>query len=216
MARETSGSLSDRDRQILEILVRDVRVMSTPQLARTWWRDSSHPESSAWNRVLQLRDAGFLDAFEGLAHPELPLPEPVIQWSSGPLSPSAGAISYRLRSRWKNHPQLTRCASASAIARRHFGGPRGRTPRERELTHDIHFSAVYLRVRETRPDLIPYWAYEETIVEARGHHREKLPDALIVGPEEARAIEFGGAYGKRKVQAFHDYCTKQSLPYEIW
>jgi len=29
-------------------------------------------------------------------------------------------------------------------------------------------------------------------------------------------IEFGGSYGKRKVQAFHDYCEEHSLPYEIW
>ena len=103
------------------------------------------------------------------------------------------------------------------ISRRYFGGPRGRTPRERELTHDIHLSAVYLRLREDdRPDLLPWWAFEETIVEARGHHREKLPDALIVSPQEVQAIEFGGAYGKKKVQAFHDYCAEQSLPYEIW
>jgi hypothetical protein len=216
MARETSGSLSDRDTEILKLLVRNVRVLSVPQLARTWWASSPDPEASAWNRAIHLHRAGFIESFEGLAHPELSLVEPVTTWRSGLPPPSAGAISYRLQKRWEHHPQVTKCISASSTARRYFGGPRGRTPRERELTHDIHFSAVYLRIRETRPDLLPYWAFEETIVEARGNRREKLPDAIIVSPDETQAIEFGGAYGKRKVQAFHDYCAEECLSYEIW
>jgi hypothetical protein len=113
---------------------------------------------------------------------ELPLEEPVSRWAPGMPPPAAGPISYRLQSRWKSHPELTKCIAASATARRYFGGPRGRKPRERELTHDIHLSAVFLRLREEHSELIRYWAYEETIVEARGHHREKLPDAIIVSP----------------------------------
>jgi hypothetical protein len=216
MPTETSGTLSDRDSEILRLLVKSIRVLSIPQLARTWWTDSPDPESSAWNRVKSLQRAGFADAFSGLAHPELPLKEPICRWSPGQPSPSAGAISYRLQNRWNAHPQATKCITASSIARRHFGGSRGRKPRERELTHDIHLSAIYLHLRQADSTLVRYWAYEDTIVEARGHRREKLPDAIIVSPDVTRVIEFGGAYGKQKVQAFHNYCEEQSLSYEIW
>ena len=78
MPTETSGSaLSDRDAEILKALVQNIRVLSVSQLARTWWKDSPDPESSAWKRAIQLRSSGFAEAFEGFAHPELSLPGPV-------------------------------------------------------------------------------------------------------------------------------------------
>ena len=60
------------------------------------------------------------------------------------------------------------------------------------------------------------WIFEEEIRARRGQVSEKLPDALIELPDGPRIIEFGGAYGRRKLEAFHEYCAGRELRTEIW
>ncbi len=45
---------------------------------------------------------------------------------------------------------------------------------------------------------------------------EKLPDAVIRGPDGSveRVVEFGGSYGKQKLIAFHNVMSTK--PYELW
>ena len=45
---------------------------------------------------------------------------------------------------------------------------------------------------------------------------QKLPDALLLRSGTAHVVEFGGAYSKEKLRAFHSYCQQQELSYEIW
>lgn len=215
--REPSRLLfSERDRDILEALVLRVRVFSLPQLGRTWWGNTANPDLNAWQRMQMLQRDNLVVTFSGISHPELPLQKPVATWSPGTPEPAFGQISYRLQSRWALPPVATKYVTATRTARRHFGGAKGRLPRERELTHDIHLAAVYLRLRHENPSAAQQWISDETIQEQRGHTREKLPDAILNLPSGRLVIEFGGAYGKEKLQGFHDYCEQQALPYEIW
>ena len=77
-------------------------------------------------------------------------------------------------------------------------------------------AGVFLLLRSTRPELVPYWLSEEALRAELGGPGEKLPDAMIRKDGERRVIEFGGAYRKDKLISFHDYCEAECLPYELW
>ena len=54
-------------------------------------------------------------------------------------------------------------------------------------------------------------------LDAAKNSPEKLPDAIIDAPGHSRVVEFGGAYSKAKLEAFHRYCSEElKLPYEVW
>lgn len=155
-----------------------------------------------------------------MAHPEIQLDAPVIVWEPSSPSPDFGKASYRLQSRWCDSPVRTLCVSASELAARQHGGFCTRLPRAVELTHDIHLSQVFLTYRSRHPELIKHWVFEEQIKSERRRSPsppgEKLPDVVLRLDNGLRVIEFGGAYGKEKLKAFHEYCLHNSLPYEVW
>ena len=110
---------------------------------------------------------------------------------------------------------------SAEIAADRFGGYGGRPPRSIERTHDIHMAQVYLLYRLRQPELLSDWVFEEQVkaerkLAAYSNHGDKLPDVLLRTESQTRAIEFGGAYGKDKLIAFHRYCKEHLLPYEIW
>jgi hypothetical protein len=214
--------LTRRDREILDALTKRIRVFSLHQIARTWWADCSDPERVADNRLRQLAADDLLEIRRAPAHPELPLEEPVVTWALGEGTPDFGSVSYKLQARWSAHPILTPCVSATKKATRLFGGHGGRGPRDVERTHDIHMARVFLLYRIRRPEVLPGWVFEEQIKaerkleRRRAEYGEKLPDVVLREGSSSRVVEFGGAYNKDKLTAFHGYCKEYSFPYEIW
>lgn len=214
--------LTRRDLEILEALTKRVRVFTLSQIARTWWNTSADSDSVAGSRLQRLATENLIHLERASAHPELALEIPVATWKPGDCEPNFGAISYRLQSRWSSHPVLTACVSASKLAATRFGGFGGRPPREVERTHDIHLSHVYLRYRLEHPELLSTWVYEEEtkferrLSEGKPKFGEKLPDVFLRAGADVRVVEFGGAYGKDKLAAFHGYCKERQYPYEIW
>jgi hypothetical protein len=208
--------LTTRDSEILDTLTQRVRVLTLDQVARTWWAAVAQPEAGAQRRLRELERAGWVHNFTVVAHPEIPLLHPVASWHPGAVSPDFSTIAYELRSRWRLSVTPVNCVIASTKAGRHFGGHGGRFPRQTEQTHDIHLAAVYLHIRSATPHLARHWESEAEIVEQRGNVSEKLPDAILALPTGKRVIEFGGAYAKEKLQAFHQYCAQNELPYEVW
>lgn len=213
--------LTDRDRAILWTLTRKIRVLTLPQVARTWWGNSQSATATAAKRLSVLIRAELLEVAEPLAHPELLLTEPQLRWCPdlNADEPNFGAIAYRLSSRW-NLPVLpTRVFLASRRAVKLIGGDIwGRRPRRSEATHDIHLATVYLRCLESVPDVAEAWISEHTILAEGGGYGEKLPDALIrfegKSTRESFILEFGGAYRKPKLEEFHAAFAHQS--YELW
>jgi len=192
-------------RELLSVLTLRVRVLSVLQIARTW--------PSAVTALGRLEREGMIYTFTVAVHPELELTNPVARWSKGDAPPNFAAASYALRARW-NKPAITaRCIIATRAAGRMFGGHGGRYPRESEETHDLHLAAVYLCYRATSPELAASWVHEEEIKRERKQRKGKLPDALI---SKTKVIEFGGAYKKQKLMAFHKYCEAQGFEYEVW
>lgn len=208
-------ALTERDRDLLETLTLRVRVLSLAQIGRVWWHDSLRPISLIRRRLTQLQDAGFVETFDLMAHPELPVSEALTKWTPGKPAPDFGALSWRLRSRWDQPQVNTRCVIATRLAGHFFGGYGGRKPRRAETSHDLHLSAVYLRIRAHEPDRAATWISEAARKKEAGFG-EKLPDGIVFDGQQKTAIEFGGAYDKPKLEAFHNFCQQQSLAYEIW
>lgn len=207
-------SLTKRDRDILEALTHAVRVFSLEQIARTWWPLASTAAASA--RLRALVQCKLLQIQIAPAHPELELHSPLIEWSSGDRAPDYGALAYRLQHRWTMPLRRTHCVSATRLAASMFSGHGGRFPREVERTHDIHLAAVYLLYRLRSPELLSGWKHEEELRHEQPRKGARLPDVVLQTNAGPRAIEFGGSYPKKKLEAFHLYCVERSLPYEVW
>lgn len=214
-AQPTNFALTARDREILETLTLRIRVLSVAQIGRVWWRDSASPVSIVRRRLKQLQEAGYVEPLNLMAHPELPLTEPIVNWRPGDPAPDFGAVSWRLRSRWTQPLVNTTCAIATRSAGQFFGGYGGRKPRRAETTHDLHLSAIFLRMRTLEPSRAATWISEADRKKDSGYG-EKLPDGIVIDGQQKTAIEFGGAYDKPKLQEFHAFCDQQALAYEIW
>jgi hypothetical protein len=207
--------LTERDQEIIFTLTHHVRVLTVPQIARTWWKSSKESAGCAVARVKILQRENLLLVDRVPAHPELPMSAPTISWEPGQQPPNFGRCSYRLQSRWKLHPVMTICVSGSRAAARRFGGFGGRLPRQVERTHDIHLAGVYLYYREHFPERLHGWVFEESL---RQIHRtgEPLPDVVLEHEGHRKIIEFGGAYPKAKLQHLHAFLENETLPYEVW
>ena len=200
---------------LLDLLTHKTRVFSVAQIARSIWPEL-RGAAGVCRQLRALEVRGLVICFRAEVHPELPLSAPVFSWFPGCRLPDFAVVSHRLRNRWTEKTVSTQCVIASTSAGRLHGGWGGRFPRESEETHDLHLSAVYLRLHETNPEAAARWISEETIRLRRGSRSEKLPDALIDDPTSPRIVEFGGAYKKKKLEAFHGYCSELGLPYEVW
>lgn len=207
MPFEITCGLHDDEREILSTLSHKVRVLSASQISCTW------PSVGNARRLNRLEREGLVRSFTALVHPELPLRSPVATWKRGGTLPDFGEASNELRSRWTLSAVPALCFVASSMAARMFGGHGGRFPRESEETHDLHLAAVYLRIRSKDPRVAALWIKEEEIKKRRDSQGGKLPDAMV---GSKKVIEFGGAYKKAKLIAFHEYCEAYGLEYEVW
>lgn len=210
-------TLTQRDREILEILTRRVKVLTVPQIVRTWW-SGTYGMQSARRRIEELEEAGLVRSFTAYAHPELPMLQPVFHWTPGSPPPIFGALSYQLVSRWTEPHAPVTSLIATKKAGTAFGGYGGKRPKRVEENHDIHLAAVFLQLRATSPALARCWISEEFIRRSRPNAPgEKLPDA-IVRPDGSpeKIVDFGGEYSPAKLESFHRWAEEKARAYEFW
>ncbi len=207
-------ALAPPEVELIRTLTIRTRLLSESQSARILKREQQ-PTRRA---IKKLAEAGFIHFFFALARPELHTTAPVVTWSPGEPVPELSRAAYLLKSRWTEAPVRTRIIIASTASGRQFGGKGGRFPRGTEVTHDLHLAHVYLHFREFRRELAVRWISEEGIKAAREMQDEKVPDAMIQRSDGGceLIVECGGAYPKRKLTSFHEYCAERSLPYEVW
>ena len=207
---------TDRDSDILNALAFKVRMLSLGQLAEGWWGESSDPRRYARRRLAPLVAAGYLDEREVLAHPLLELHAPEFTWTPDQPGPDAEAVSYRLKSRWRDKPRRTRVFLATKRTLAELGGAGGKLPALGQETHDLHMGSIYLRRLREDPKGAAAWVGEDVF--APNRKGQKLPDAVLLGPDNQvrLAIEFAGSYGPDRVTDFHDDCARRGTPYELW
>ena len=210
--------LTDRDQEILSSLCTKVRLFTAQQIADCWWRDASTSLATARQRMGKLVASEFVAQLRVLAAPLPLLHSPVIAWAPGDEAPDYGAAAWQLQSRWKEPVELTRVYLATNKACRLFGGKRqGSLKAEYQATHDLGVSQMYIQRRIKSEQAIANWIGEDVLA----HYRkgQKLPDAVLApapGENPSLVLEFGGAYDKRRVEAFHKDCAKRELAYEVW
>jgi hypothetical protein len=197
--------------ELVRMLCGPVRVITPEQISRTW------PGSTdvLGRRLGRLENVGLIYQHRVLAHPELPLSNPLISWSPGQDGPRFERVAYALQARWRGsiRRQTVYCASQSAI--RLYGGKSGRRSRLHALqvTHDLHVTAIFLRLLSESPSLAECWISEDLLVPA---HNGKLPDAVIRTTAGDIFIEFGGAYRADRIRKLHFHCAALRIPYELW
>src|SRR5262245_27783486 len=120
--------LSQRDHDLLDALLRRVRVLSVPQIARTWYGKSDSAEQAAIRRLRQLQRYGLIKLLTAMAHPEIDLAEPLLKWSPSDQPPNLSSLARELRGRWSQPPRVVRLAYATRMANCRFGGFIGDRP----------------------------------------------------------------------------------------
>lgn len=200
-------------REMIEVLTCRIRVLAMNQIVRVYFDGEYAPARSC---VDALEVSKLLERKSVLARPLLALDAPVISWQPNSTMPDFGGAAYKLKTRWREPVEPVEILQASRSARKEFGGVLGgRWPRTSEITHDLHLAEIFLKLAGKQPDLVHGWIPEAQLyAEGRGH-RERLPDVVVrVDGVDSRVIEFGGSYGKQKLQTFH--AQVNSLPYEVW
>lgn len=207
--------LTRRDVEILTILTRKVRVLSIAQIARTWWGQALHPIQAARARLQILESRGQVRCASFSVHPEFVLETPLTIWRPGNLQPDFGALSYRAHARWVHRPVFETLVFATKMTAAYLGGSGGSPPDANHATHDMHVGAVYLLKRLYEPLSADSWQSEQAILASRSGCDDKLPDAIVTHPE-TMAVDFVGKYTKAKLAAFHEYCAREKMGYELW
>ena len=210
--------LTPRDRQVLDALCNRVRVLSLSQIASAWWIGVRDAEGGAARRLSKLAEVDLVRRWSVLARPLPAIDGPELSWRPGDAEPDYGAVAWALQSRWTEGPGAVWVfvgtkRSAGLLGGRAVGKPKAPL----QATHDLGVGEMYVRVMADRPDLLPRWIGEDVLKPHRKN--QKLPDAVIAdGPTAVPelVLEFGGAYDKRRVAAFHRDCERRQVPYEVW
>jgi hypothetical protein len=204
--------MTNTNQSILDLLVHRVRVATVEQLTAL---GCSSPDA-AWKRLTALEKAGLVTRRQGVAV-VLELAVPIVVWRPDQDEPEWPAIAYQLSTRWNQPPRRHRFAAATEAAGERWGGYGGRMSRPGELGHDLTLTEVYLHFLRTRPREAKGWRSEARLMEELGEGRgDRLPDAMVVTRTGKTVIECAGRYDKRKLAAFHDYCRRRGLGYELW
>jgi hypothetical protein len=208
-------SVTLRDQEIAQALVQKVRVFGQRQIADHWWEGQL---PNARRRLKRLANQGLVTRLTVQAR-SLPVFEaPLVTWRPTDPDPDFGAVAYRCQERWRLRPVRPCTAWIATDTAAHFYGGvrRGELKLATQATHDLGVAAVWLRLSQVAPQWAAAWRSEDLLAHTR--RGEKLPDAFVVDQcgQVVWVIEFGGAYDKARVQAFHQDCLARQLPYQIW
>lgn len=194
-----------------------MKLLTVPQIARTWWNGSAHAIANARRRLAALERQGMVRTCTVFSHPELPLQAPLCIWTPNQVAPNFEELSYQLSSRWTEPFHPVTAVIATRAAANHFGGYGARFPKQIEENHDVHLAAVFLTIRATRPGWAEHWLSEQQIRRSRPDAPgEKLPDAMVKMGGLVRVIDFGGSYSAPKLRGFHHWASENNLAYELW
>jgi hypothetical protein len=202
--------------EIVLSLATKIRVLTLNQAVPSWWGSSPAARATGKRHLDSLVAQDALLRLVLRAHPELPLAEPVWTWKPGEPEPPFGVISYQLRKRWTRPLVPTSVYVASTQSARRYAGSGGRLAHPLQVTHDLHVSAIYLRLLLTDPPQAQRWVSEDVLAPLL--RRKKIPDAELRDQEgrTTKVIEFGGSYPPERIRLVHEDCERRQVPYELW
>ena len=196
---------ADVDSTLLHLLTQRVRVIGDDQFAGISPR-------TVRSRMRRLEKQGLLTLRTVMTLPELPLKDPVFRWMPGDAPPNPERLAWTLSSRWTGQPHRVLVATSTLKARLELGGCLGGRPlRRTEVTHDLHVTALYLKLCCEKPEQALLWSHEDANGGAR-RPGDVVPDAMI----GETALEFGGRYRAAKLRLIHRGHATARRPYELW
>jgi len=150
------------------------------------------------------------------AHPERDLKKPLWRWKPGEPEPPYGLLSYEARIRWTEALKPTTVYTASERSAQIYAGRGGRLSHPLQVTHDLHVSAIYLRLLKENPAEAAGWVSDNVLAPLR--RGKKLPDAEIHDADgrTVKVIEFAGSYPPERIRKVHEDCARRNVPYELW
>ncbi len=206
--------LGQRDLEILDTLVRRVKVLSVAQVARTWWPEAAGA-NAARKRIRQLARAGHVRVVRILAGEERIVTNALARWMPGQEVPDFTMVVSHTARRWDSPTRSVLCLVATPLAAARFGST-FRTPRLSEGTHDLHVAQLYLRLLRATQWGSQHWEGEACSA-VKALPGQKVPDALLRLPGQPMAIEVvGESYSVDKLRELHEFCASRGLPYELW
>ncbi len=214
MATTGTISLTERDRRLIGLLAKRVRMLSVAQVAARFWGDSAERVRLARERLRRLQSAGLLDLVERPCRPMIEIGQPLIIWRAHRAAPDFAALARQLTGRWPDRIERLPCVTVTDEGARGVAGVRAATPpADSEVTHDLHVAEVYFRMLDELPARASTWTLETRLPKGQG---VKVPDAMVRDGLERTAIEFGGLYDRPKLEAFHEFCRSKGMGYELW
>ena len=208
-------TLTARDLDLLHVLTLCVRLLTVQQVTRLWWPESvSH--RAARRRLEWLQDSRLVELHRLMAHPLLPVNEPMFAWQPGDTEPDCERLAEACSARWtRPDVAITACVAAPRAASL-FGSTARGLPQRQHLNHDLRLASVFESIRLRDPRMAAMWIGEHGLPKAG--HRIKDPDAFLCRNDGLliRVMESAGRYSAAQIQSFHDHCEVHELPYELW
>lgn len=188
------------------LLTSSVRVLTTSQIARTWFLGKPSPLGSARRLVKRLVRAGEVCQSVEMLPPEIDVRTPLLEWNPGSDNlPDLGRLSWQARSRFQatpNRTQLVRHATTRPL-------------RKTELMHDVLVSQVFLNLIQRDPSNFLAWTPEDDVPpDACFRYGNRLPDGVLTGPGGEVLIECIAAYDKRRLAATFE--AWKHLPFRFY
>ncbi len=209
--------MSSWERDLLEVLADQLRIVSPAQIARAWFARQATAQRSATRLVRRFSDNGWLRIRRVLARPVSPLLSPLLSWRHARPTPDFANLSRQLHRRSRCAAELTIVVEATTKTRALFGTS-GFRPRLKltQTSHDLHVAEIFFRYRESECDVRRYWVGEDRLPVTWSIRQR--PDAILVDDagDFHRAVDYGGDYSVERLSALHDGLASLPLPYEIW
>jgi hypothetical protein len=204
-----------RDFDLLEALTRRIRVAAVFQIVALWWTNA-RVRTTARARLKELAAAGWLELHRINARPLPTTVVPLIVWQPGEDDQHAEQAAATIRERRNIAAEPIEVCVASAKAANLFGSSARGLPSFERRDHDLRLAAVYCHYRKTHPDLARSWVGDH----ARLPNQElpTNPDAVLLDARRriTRVIESAGEWNASQINAFHEFCLANDLPYELW
>ncbi|MFK7818491.1 MAG: hypothetical protein AB8G99_07225 [Planctomycetaceae bacterium] len=200
---------------VLEFLTWAVRLATDEQIQTVLELDG-HSGTHASRLMRRLRTAGLVHR-ERIHVGVLDLTEPLCVWAPDKPEPRLGSIAWQLLVRSKGIERKRVVVNwATRQAAKLMAGSSGQLRQPLQAEHDLGTTATYLACLKRDSEML--WLGEDIVRRRFGDDVRKVPDALIINRQQSiqRAIEFGGQYGRRRLETFHRFWKHRNTAWEIW
>lgn len=206
-----TGTLSQIGREVMTILASKVRVMTSHQIAHTFFSTYQYPSQAAKRLTQKLQRQGLVRAWPTVITP-IPTTSPLLVWNQEQSLPELGCLAWQNHKRWQTtDPLASVCLTSTEKANAQYGG-QCREPRPRELEHDVAVTSVYLHLRGELPSVADTWTHEDSLP----YQHDKRPDATIIREGSTLTLIdlLGRGYTRQKLEQIVGEHHEHQL--ELW